>query len=279
MRFSYISAYESYDEKVDKSNFIMHTHDTYEIYCFLEGEAHYSVEGVVYPLESGDIIILRKSESHYLIPNVSVPYRRIALNFDFCDIDDSYVSEKLLSVFNDRPLGKYNRYANELFTDSDPIYYLRKICNAKEDTEKTIYLLVLLEELYEKSQNVKNGECDNSLAHDNSSKILKYINRHLTEDISLEKLCEIFYISKSQINRNFKKNNGSTLWEYVTVKRLHLAKEMLREGQRPTEIYLKCGFNDYVTFYKAYRKHFGVSPKNDYLDGKQFKSLDNFAKL
>ena len=126
-----------------------------------------------------------------------------------------------------------------------------------------IYLLTLLEELYEKFELVQSEE-ENFLNED-SSHILRYINRHLTEDLSLEKLCERFFISKSQLNRNFKKSNGSTVWEYITAKRLLLAKEMLKESARPTEVYLKCGFNDYVTFYKAYKKYFGVSPKNDCL--------------
>lgn len=266
MEFSYIEAVETYTEKVEKKNFSMHTHDTHEIYCFLGGEAHYSVEGAIYPLEPGDIILLRKGEAHYLLPSIAFPYRRIALNFDFKNIEDNYITDKLLSIFNNRPLGKFNRYPDELFTECKPTYYLRKICNAESDSQKMIYLLALLEELYEKFEYIKN-ENENS-ANESSSHILRYINRHLTEDISLETLCERFFISKSQLNRNFKKNNGSTVWEYITAKRLLLAKEMMKEGQRPTEIYLKCGFNDYVTFYKSYRKYFGVSPKHDYSLGK-----------
>ena len=263
MRFLNFFGSENYTEFVNKKQYVMHTHDTYEIYYFLEGEAHYSVEGSLYPLESGDVILMRKSEAHYLIPNDNLPYRRITINFDFCDIDDDYVTEKLLSIFNERPLGKYNRYPDELFTQNKPIYYLRKICNAENDSQKMIYLLTLLEELYEKFELVQSEE-ENFLNED-SSHILRYINRHLTEDLSLEKLCERFFISKSQLNRNFKKSNGSTVWEYITAKRLLLAKEMLKESARPTEVYLKCGFNDYVTFYKAYKKYFGVSPKNDCL--------------
>ena len=262
MEFSFLDASESRTEKVDKTNYYMHTHDAYEIYFFLEGEAHYSVEGSIYPLESGDIILLRKGEAHYLLPDEAFPYARIAVHFDFKNVDDPYISERLLSIFNDRPLGKFNRYPAEIFTESKPLYYLRKICNSEFDSQKIIYLLTLLEELYEKKELIKQEP--GFATKDNSSDILRYINRHLADEISLETLCQRFYVSKSQLNRNFKKANGSTIWEYITAKRLLLAKELLRNGSRPTEIYSSCGFNDYVTFYKAYKKYFGTSPKNDF---------------
>ena len=178
------------------------------------------------------------------------------------NINDDYISKRLLSVFNDRPLGKFNRYPAEIFTESNPLYYLRKICNSETESQKIIFLLTLLEELYEKFEYVKLEPF--SSVTDDSSDILRYINRHLADDLSLEKLCQRFYMSKSQLNRNFQKANGSTVWEYITAKRLLLAKEMLKSGGRPTEIYLNCGFNDYVTFYKAYKKYFGTSPKNDF---------------
>ena len=252
MEFSYLNASQTRTEKIDKSNFYMHTHDFYEIYCFLEGEANYSVEGVIYPLEPGDVILLRKGEAHYLLPDESFPYERIAVHFDFKNIDDDYISKRLLSVFNDRPLGKFNRYPAEIFTDMKPLYYLKKICDSTNDSQKIISILALLEELYEKFEFVKQDPFEHLT--DNSSDILRYINRHLTDDLSLKNLCKHFFVSKSQLNRNFKKANGSTIWEYITVKRLLLAKEMLKNGGRPTKIYLECGFNDYVTFFKAYKK-------------------------
>lgn len=262
MQFSYLDATEKFSEKIDKKDYYMHTHDYYEIYCFLKGEARYSVEGAIYPLEKGDIILLRKGEAHYLLPDETFSYGRIAIHFDFANIDNEYINRHLFSIFNDRPLGKFNRYPAELFTENNQLYYLRKICTSQNDSQKIIYLLTLLQELYEKFECVK-LEPFNSVT-DDSSDILRYINRHLADDLSLEKLCQHFYISKSQLNRNFKKVNGSTVWEYITAKRLLLAKEMLKNGGRPTEIYSNCGFNDYVTFYKAYKKHFGTSPKNDF---------------
>ena len=70
----------------------------------------------------------------------------------------------------------------------------------------------------------------------------------------------MFFISKSQLCRLFKKATGSTLWQYITIKRLTKARLMLREGEKPTKVCFACGFNDYSTFYRAYIKYYGHGP-------------------
>ena len=42
-----------------------------------------------------------------------------------------------------------------------------------------------------------------------------------------------------------------------------LAKKYLKKGHHPTSVYLECGFNDYSTFYRAYKARFGASPTKD----------------
>ena len=79
--------------------------------------------------------------------------------------------------------------------------------------------------------------------------------------LSLDHLSERFFISKSHLNRMFKKATGTTAWDYIVVKRLLMARSLLSEGMVPTDVYLKCGFRDYTTFFRAYKKHFGSTPK------------------
>ncbi|MBO5783869.1 MAG: helix-turn-helix transcriptional regulator, partial [Clostridia bacterium] len=54
---------------------------------------------------------------------------------------------------------------------------------------------------------------------------------------------------------------GSTVWEYVTIKRLIRAREIIGAGTSPTEAAGACGFNDYSAFYRASRRQFGHSPR------------------
>ena len=56
----YLNATHSYTEKPDLSLFKRHTHDNYEIFCFLSGDAKYFVEGNTYDLKQNDILIIKK---------------------------------------------------------------------------------------------------------------------------------------------------------------------------------------------------------------------------
>ena len=59
-----LSVSHSLTEAPETNAFRMHNHTTMELYCFLRGRGVYHIEGSEYPLESGDVLIMRPSESH-----------------------------------------------------------------------------------------------------------------------------------------------------------------------------------------------------------------------
>ncbi len=254
----YINSTMNYTHKPDVSVFKMHTHDIYEIFCFLSGDAEYFVEGNTYPLKPGDILIMKKAETHCLLVKTTAPYERIVVNFNADAIAENMRS-KFVSFLDSRPLGVKNRYSVSLFKDTNWIYYLKKMCATDDVNEQSVYLTVLLSELYARFPEIKMQENSG----DEITDIVKYINDHLAEELRLDMICDRFFISKSHINRKFKKIIGTTVWEYINVKRLMLAKELLQNGANPTTVYMECGFKEYSTFFRAYKTKFGVSPKND----------------
>lgn len=256
-RFTDISASKSTDRHPEQANFLMHMHSNYEIYCFLTGDAKYIVEGSIYPLHKGDLVLMRPSESHHILFSSSSSYQRMRLNFLPRDIYDPF-TEALLAPFHKRPLGKFNHYPALHFNDSHLIHYIEKMCSSKNSQAYSAYLTVLLCELSQKFETLQT--IDSTAESNMFSDILQYINSNLTEQLSLQKISEHFYISKSQLNRNFNHLIGATVWSYITGKRLLLAKKLITDGGNPTKIYLECGFNDYSSFYRAYTAKFGISP-------------------
>lgn len=248
----------SYIPIPDSNVFHMHTHDFYEIYCFLAGNGKYFIEGNIYNLKHGDILFIKKAEAHCLQITSPAPYERIVINFDAAAVCDSNTLN-ILSEFDKMPLGKGNRFPFSKFKGKHWLYYIDKIISSKNDSIKKLYLSVLINELYECRDEALKLQTE----QDSFSDIIAYLNASITENLTLDSICESFYISKSQLNRKFRRMIGSTVWEYVTAKRLIMAKELLQKGESPMKVYSQCGFNDYTSFYRAYKSKFSVSPKND----------------
>ena len=257
-----ISARLLYSETPVQEEFMMHTHVRYEIYCFLEGDAYYTVEGTRYELEPGDLLLLCPGEVHRVVFRSPAPYRRIVVNFNDLAPLPEELADRLLRPFHDRAFGTFNRYAASAFPEWDFCAHLRAICEKRDPFTAYTLLLALLGVLGEAFQTLKTGvqvpaEQDSRLG----ARIIAYLTTHLTEPISLDDLTAHFYLSKTHLNRVFREATGATIWKYVMTKRLFLCREMMQRGMRASEAALRAGFKDYSTFYRAYKSRFGETPK------------------
>lgn len=257
----YIKASESYHEKPDKDRYYMHMHDTYEIYAIYAGDADYYVEGTCYPLRHGDVMVMRKSESHQIVLKGNTPYGRMVVNFDLPFLQRLDPEGRLLALFDSRPLGRFNHYSAAMFPKNNWMDYLKKINETEDPMLRLSHLMGLLAELTECFEVLKGVE--QAREPDLVTSVIYYINQHLAEKLSLSVLCDQFYLSKAHLNRIFKQSTGATIWNYIQTKRLLLSKELLSSGMTPTDVCVRTGFQDYTTFYRAYKKYFGVSPKSE----------------
>lgn len=252
-----IHAARTYTENPRRDMFVLHLHEDYELFYFLSGSAKYYVEGAVYPLKPHDIMLLKVAESHALLIDKSTPYERIVINFNG-DALVGNLKDKIISFLEDRPLGQQNKYSFSKQRRENMLFYLDKLCSSEESEEQRLYLTFALNELSKQKPMELNQESTERVVE-----IIEYINEHLFEEISLDMLSQKFYISKVHLTRKFKAYVGSTIWEYISTKRLIKAKELLKSGKWPTDVAEACGFNDYSTFYRAYKQKYGISPKED----------------
>ena len=92
--------------------------------------------------------------------------------------------------------------------------------------------------------------------------ILNYINDNLTEDITIDRLSSEFFLSRYYLMHFFKEETGYTIGNYITEKRLLLAKHLVQNGDSITDACYKSGFKNYSTFSRAFKKTFNTIPKN-----------------
>jgi len=262
-----IVEYISYHHtKSNPINLDFHLHEGFEIYFLISGDVDYFVENKFYPLRTGDLIITNTQEIHKPAFNSSKTYERIVLEFN-PDLLSYFSSEKfnLLKCFLDRPIGEQNKVTLNPEQRKDLLEFFYKIealqgqKNASRDILKLNYLIELLVYINIVFMNIPvNVEHKN--IHEKLIPIIDYIDQHLSEDLSLQTLEEIFYINKYYLSKLFKNNIGSNLHEYIIFKRISMAKTLLTKGVNVTDTCSKCGFNDYSNFLKMFKRTVGFSP-------------------
>jgi AraC-like DNA-binding protein len=97
--------------------------------------------------------------------------------------------------------------------------------------------------------------------------LVHYINQNLEQELSIEALCKQFYLSRAQLCRFFKTTIGTSVGKYITAKRMVKAQNLILRGYKPTEVFPQCGYQNYSSFFRAYCKFFGYSPKEDIRNG------------
>ncbi|MBO1265485.1 helix-turn-helix transcriptional regulator [Proteiniclasticum sp. SCR006] len=89
----------------------------------------------------------------------------------------------------------------------------------------------------------------------------RYIENHLAEKIHLDEIAEEIGVSASHLSRQFRKETGKTLTQFIQSRRVEKAKSLLRLNQSSiTEVSVKCGFDELNYFSKVFRKHTGCTP-------------------
>ncbi len=263
-----ITLSHSIDEKPSDRSFSLHMHDNYELYCFVSGKASYMVEGNIYELRPGTVLIMRSLETHKLIVNGGERYERFTVNFYPEALCQRGMSKGLLAPFTNRTTGEKNIYYPEDVKSLGLLDMFRKTIEecAVLQSDSALYfnlcsMLCAVACAFEKypESRVYSTERDMDRA------LLNYINDNITKELSVESICRYAHISSTQLSRKFKELTGTTVYQYILSKRLVLAQRHIAKGKSVQLAAQESGFGDYSCFYRMYKKRYGCAPN----DGKK----------
>ena len=245
--------------------FSYHYHDFHKVVIFLSGKVTYHIEGKAYHLKPWDILLVSRHAIHKSEIDASVPYERFILW-----IKNDIPNKHLLQCFQKASDRSYNlvRLNSSLQEKLKDVLFELEASARSEAFGKDILtqalfqeFMVYLNRIFLEKQYIfdkKSYSYDSQIAN-----ILKYINHHLGEDLSVDALASRHYISKYHLMRKFKEETGYTLHNYVINKRLLQARTLISEGTPILKAAHESGFAEYSTFSRAYRKQFGKAPSEE----------------
>lgn len=245
-----------------------HSHDYYEFYFFLEGDVSMVIAGKEMSIKPGDLMLMPPGVAHHaIIKDNDKPYRRFVfwISQQYCNdlltkspdyiylMQHAITSKEYIYHFD---VIEFSALQSRLFTLLDEIHSDRFGKDAKVALSAEELILQVNRSVYEQKNKQNENESSNTY-HSISS----YINDHLDEDLTLDSISEHFYLSKYYIAHLFQDNTGISIHRYITKKRLSAISSALRNGDNITKTFEQYGFKDYSSFFKAFKKEYGMSPK------------------
>lgn len=247
-----------------------HYHDFDKVIIFIKGRISYMVEGRSYDLQPYDIVLVNQNHIHKPFIDSSVPYERIII----------YISREFIETYktDDYDLGYcFQRAKQETsyvlripnIKNNTLLESIHKLANSFHDTDYANQLkqqLDILEFMIHLNRIAIKKSSDYATTSSHNQKILdilEYINSHLSESLTIDTISDTFYISKYYMMRSFKEETGYTILDYITMKRMILAKQLIEQHIALTEIAFDCGYQSYSSFYRAYKKFYEKYPSHD----------------
>lgn len=247
------------------TNVDFHYHGFCKLLFLCSGTGGYNVEGQHYTLQAGDVVLVGSRQVHRPEFERGMPYERIIL----------YLSPEFLQKNSVESCG-----LEEIFTGA-----FGHVLRAGEKERQRLFLLVeklekeLSEEVYGtevackglllrllveigRSQRSNKSPLQPKAApkNDRIRNMMQYLDTHSNEEISMDSLAELFFVSKYHMMRQFQQETGFSIYHYLTERRLLHARDLLQQGYSATESCFCSGFRSYSSFTRAYAKRFGTTP-------------------
>ena len=251
------------------SGVLLHHHDFYEVYYFLDGQMDYRVEGRIYHLQPGDLLLIGPLEFHQPVPaGDEDPVERIVLWIDRSYLEHFTTADSSLTRCFDTSRPEHTNLLRlsaaqrtdftlkmgELLRESYGPDYASNLCSEGI----LLQLMVELNRVAIRTEETQTQQESSALV----SQVLQYISEHYNEELSLDSLAGQFYVSKYHLSHEFSRVVGTGVYRYILLKRLQIARQMLAAGIAPGAVCEHCGFGDYANFYRAFKSQYGISPRS-----------------
>ena len=207
------------------------------------------------------------SNEEHCITEISEPIDILNVQFEPYILWEREENTELLSVFNARRPGFENIFSDDGEIKRGLLAIEDELCNKRAcyGVAARCILFTVLTGIIRKYPYFDYGKAvkgSDSISK-NLSAVINYIHKNLENKLTLNELAGVAYLSPTYFSYVFKKFNGISLWEYISIKRVERAVEMLKK-QKLTKIEIaeRCGFSSSSHFYKTFTAVTGKKPSD-----------------
>lgn len=250
----------------------LHSHNYFQIYCVISGKVTHHLEHSTADLTAGDIFILPPNQPHYIeTPAGEVDFYSLSFTSDY--FQNIKEANKLILDFL-------------LYLQTEGAKHIEpKVSLSYEDT---IFVRTLFQRILEEFSGDKPGK--NEIIKESVSVLLslfarvyfeknaaalvakenrqlvmhsiEYIKNHFDEEITTAEIIRRSAMSKTNFCTLFHSVTGMPFKEYLNRYRIERAAELIASGEKVSAAASNCGYCDFSTFYRNFKKYMGISPSD-----------------
>jgi AraC-like DNA-binding protein len=216
----------------------------------IAGDARYTIDGKVHSVTAGDLLCLSPGT---IRAGVTFPDRLMhcfSVDFELKRASGEITSLPFPIVSHIGCKKEIIHLFHELtfsWLDQQPGYTM-KIRG---------FLLLILNLFFELSvYNIDSSSGDFRIKN-----LARYIAKHYSEKLSVEKMAAMVDLNTVYFGALFKRETGLTMKQYIAKTRIRNAENLLRSGEyKVGEVAERCGYSDIYHFYKQFKTIMGVAP-------------------
>ncbi len=236
----------------------LQSHGHFEIYCLISGERKYFFEDKIYSITAPTVCIIPPFALH---KTEGGAFRRITLNVSTDVLTE--IEQEYLYTLGRQGAFKLGGNMADLF-----LSLLDESVDLSHDTPggepSAPHFIHVLLSLLKRTELIPYNTIDEQAGVKKEAPAMRavsYINKHYSENFTLDELCEQLFISKNSLCADFRTLMHCSVMEYRSFIRISKAKELLSStNMKLGDIASECGFSSANYFGLIFKKEVGISP-------------------
>lgn len=235
-----------------------HYHTFHKCVIVYEGHVAYTVEGETYILEKGDVLWVPSYEAHKVEVFGDRRYKRLVV----------YISESFAESLGNGLAARLKKvgqtYEHQNHCDTGSLFP-----GSMAGEEELIRLGAFIPWMGRSIKGLKRMDKTDNLSNKSDVDVPEWVKETVTYikanselPMTVAELAERCYLNQHYFMHRFKEATGTGVHQFIIQERLKVARGLMKQGMKLTDVAYDSGFNNYTTFTRAFKKVYSMSPRN-----------------